>query len=696
MASRFYVTTPIYYINDVPHLGTAYTTIAADVLCRYHRLRGHESRMLTGTDEHGLKIQRAAEARGVAPGAHADEIAAVFRATWPKLGCAPDDFIRTSEPRHKKAVQELWSRIKARGDIYLGHYEGLYCVGCEAYYTEKDLEQPGNVCPLHKKPAESVKEESYFFRLSRYGDALLDYYKRNPTFVQPASRLNEVVSFVREGLQDLSVSRTTFEWGIPVPDDPKHVMYVWFDALANYMTALREPEDNTRFWPADVHLVGKDILRFHAVYWPAFLLSAGYGEAELPRQVFAHGFLTYSGQKMSKTLRNTISPVEVATALSEAAAAALPGGPGAAAGAPLVGVDVVRYCLMRAISFGQDGDFSLQDVLSRYGSELGNALGNLLNRVLPFAEEVPAKGALGPLEEELAGAQRQAAAAAATAFDANQPTRALDAIWTVIAAANLYIDKAAPWVAKKTDPARLGTIIATLIEQLEAISVMISPVMPVVAGRMREQLGLPPIAFEEGSDRWPMALPSRAPGEKLHRGSPIFPRLEKEKEAELLARFAPPRPDAEPGKADAKAGAKVDAQAGAKADSKAAPAASGGAEVAAPPARQGKSPVAFDDFARLDLRIGVVTSAERVKKKDRLLDLRVDTGDGAPRRIISGIAASYAPEELVGKRIVVICNLPPRDFGKGLVSEGMLLTAEVEGRVRTITVEDAAPGTPVF
>ncbi|WP_438041237.1 methionine--tRNA ligase [Sorangium sp. So ce128] len=688
MASRFYVTTPIYYINDVPHLGTAYTTIAADVLCRYHRLRGHESRMLTGTDEHGLKIQRAAEARGVAPGAHADEIAAVFRATWPKLGCAPDDFIRTSEPRHKKAVQELWSRIKARGDIYLGHYEGLYCVGCEAYYTEKDLEQPGNVCPLHKKPAESVKEESYFFRLSRYGDALLDYYKRNPTFVQPASRLNEVVSFVREGLQDLSVSRTTFEWGIPVPDDPKHVMYVWFDALANYMTALREPEDNTRFWPADVHLVGKDILRFHAVYWPAFLLSAGYGEAELPRQVFAHGFLTYSGQKMSKTLRNTISPVEVAAALSEAAAAALPGGPGAAAGAPLVGADVVRYCLMRAISFGQDGDFSLQDVLSRYGSELGNALGNLLNRVLPFAEEVPAKGALGPLEEELAGAQRQAAAAAATAFDANQPTRALDAIWTVIAAANLYIDKAAPWVAKKTDPARLGTIIATLIEQLEAISVMISPVMPVVAGRMREQLGLPPIAFEEGSDRWPMALPSRAPGEKLRRGSPIFPRLEKEKEAELLARFAPPRPDAEP--------AKADAQAGAKADSKAAPGASGGAEVAAPPARQGKSPVAFDDFARLDLRIGVVTSAERVKKKDRLLDLRVDTGDGAPRRIISGIAASYAPEELVGKRIVVICNLPPRDFGKGLVSEGMLLTAEVEGRVRTITVEDAAPGTPVL
>ncbi|WP_437813583.1 methionine--tRNA ligase [Sorangium sp. So ce1078] len=678
MASRFYVTTPIYYINDVPHLGTAYTTIAADVLCRYHRMRGHESRMLTGTDEHGLKIQRAAEARGIAPGAHADEIAAVFRATWPRLGCAPDDFIRTSEPRHKKAVQELWRRIQARGDIYLGHYEGLYCVGCEAYYTEKDLKQPGNVCPLHHRPAESVKEESYFFRLSRYGDALLDYYRRNPTFVQPASRLNEVMSFVREGLQDLSVSRTTFQWGIPVPGDPKHVMYVWFDALANYLTALMEPEDNTRFWPADVHLVGKDILRFHAVYWPAFLLSAGYSEAELPRQVFAHGFLTYSGQKMSKTLRNTISPVEVAEALSEATAAALPGGPGA----PPIGVDVVRYCLMRAISFGQDGDFSIQDVLARYASELGNALGNLLNRVLPFADEVPAKGEPGPLEEELKSAQRQASAAAAAAFDAHQPTRALDAIWTVIAAANLYVDKAAPWVAKKTDPKRLGTIVATLLEQLESISVMISPVMPVVASRMREQLGLPPLAPEAGRDQWPFDATARAPGEKLHRGSPIFPRLEKEKEAELLARFAPPQPDAEATKAASAA--------------KVAPEAKAAPEAPAQPARQGKGPVAFDDFARLDLRIGVVTSAERVKKKDRLLDLRVDTGDGAPRRIISGIAASYAPEELVGKRVVVICNLLPRDFGKGLVSEGMLLTAEVEGRVRTITVEDAAPGTPVL
>jgi methionyl-tRNA synthetase len=665
MASRFYVTTPIYYINDVPHLGSAYTTIAADVLCRYHRLRGDETRFLTGTDEHGLKIQRAAEERGIAPSALADEVSGVFRSTWPKLGCAPDDFIRTSEPRHKKHAQELWRKIEARGDIYLGHYEGLYCVGCEAYYTEKDLQQPGNVCPLHGKPAESVKEESYFFRLSRYTDTLLDFYQRNPTFVQPASRLNEVVSFVKERLLDLSVSRTTFQWGIPVPSDPRHVMYVWFDALTNYMTALAEPEDNSRFWPANVHLVGKDILRFHAVYWPAFLLSAGYGEEMLPKQVFAHGFLTYGGQKMSKSLRNTVSPVALAEAIS-----------------PTVGVDTVRYCLMRSISFGQDGDFSIQDVLSRYASDLGNALGNLLNRVLPFAETVPEKGVPGPLEEELLKAHRQGAAAAAGAFDASQPTRALDAIWAAIAAANAYVDKAAPWAAKKTDPARLGTIVATLVELLEAVSVMIAPVLPVVSALIREQLGLARLAPEIGRDHWPFALPSRASGGRLSRGVPIFPRLEKEKEAELLARFSPA----------------TEGQPAATTSDEAQPAAApgGGAPPAAARVADAKPAIAFDDFAKLDLRVGVVTSAERVKKKDKLLDLRVDTGEAAPRRIVAGIAASYAPEQLVGKRVVVICNLPPRDFGKGLMSEGMLLAADAGEGVRTVTVsDDAAPGARV-
>jgi methionyl-tRNA synthetase len=471
MASRFYVTTPIYYINDVPHLGSAYTTIAADLLSRYHRLRGHETRFLTGTDEHGLKIQRVAAEQGMSEQAYADGIAEQFRGTWPKLGCAFDDFIRTTEERHKRKVQELWTRIEKNGDIYLGHYEGLYCVGCEAYYTEKDLQQPGNICPQHGKPVETVKEESYFFRLSRYADKLLDHYAKNPGFVRPENRLNEVTSFVQGGLQDLSVSRATLKWGIPVPSDPKHVMFVWFDALSNYWTALTSPEDNTRFWPSAVHLVGKDILRQHAIYWPAFLMSAG---EPLPQQVFAHGFMTYNGKRMGKSLRNTISPVALAEALS-----------------PELGADVIRYCLMRSISFGQDGDFSIQDVLQRYSSELGNALGNLLNRVLPFADKVPEKGAAGPLEEKLAQAHAQGAAAAAKALDELSPTRALDAIWGVLAAANDYVDKAAPWAAKKNDPVRLGTIIATLVEELEAVSLMIAPVMPKVAAGMRAQLGLP-------------------------------------------------------------------------------------------------------------------------------------------------------------------------------------------------------------
>ncbi len=663
MKSPFYVTTPIYYINDVPHLGTAYTTIAADVLARYARLRGADTWFLTGTDEHGIKVQRVAEQKGTPPQEYADEVSAMFRATWPRLGCAPDDFIRTSEARHKAGVQDLWRKIRDRGDLFLGHYEGLYCVGCEAYYTEKDLKQPGNLCPIHGTAAETVKEESYFFRLSKYADRLLALYEKNPTFVQPTSRLNEVKSFVQAGLSDLSVSRTTFQWGIPVPDDAKHVMYVWFDALSNYLTAVQEPAERRRFWPASVHLVGKDILRFHAIYWPAFLMAAGYADDELPKQIFAHGFLTYGGQKMSKSLRNTISPADLAESLS-----------------PTVGVDAVRYCLMRAISFGQDGDFSIDDVLARYASELGNSLGNLLNRVQPFAKVVPSKGVTGPLEADLAAAHAEGAKAAAEAFDAYNPTRALDAIWTVCAAANVYVDKSAPWAAKKRgDDARLGTIVATLVEELEALSVMVAPVMPSVAAAMRAQLGLPAQAGVVGRDQWPFAAPTRSTGEALPGGAPIFPRFEKEKEQELRARFAPPP----------EAGAAPAAPEKAKTPPVAAPA-------AVAPAADAKPAVTYDDFAKLELKVGVVLSAERVKKKDKLLDLRVEIGEAEPRRIVAGIATSYAPEALVGKRVVVLANLPPREFGKGLVSQGMLLAAEDDAGIRLLTIDgESGPGAKV-
>jgi methionyl-tRNA synthetase len=667
---RFYISTPIYYINDVPHLGSAYTTIAADVMARYRKLRGDEARFLTGTDEHGLKVQRAAEERGITPDAFADEMSAKFREAWPKLGCAPDDFIRTSEPRHRTVVQEIWQKIEAKGDLYLGHYEGLYCVACEAYYTEKELAQPGNLCPTHKRPAESMKEESYFFRLSRYQDKLLEHFAQNPSFVEPQGRRSEVLSFIKEGLADLSVSRTTFKWGVPVPGDPRHVMYVWFDALANYYTALTSPEDNTRFWPEAVHFIGKDIVRFHAVYWPAFLMAA---DMPLPKRIFAHGFLTYNGQKMSKTLRNTISPAALAQAISSD-----------------IGADVLRYCLMRSISFGQDGDFSIDDVLQRYASELGNALGNLLNRVLPFADAVPEKGAAGPLEETLLEAHKKGAAAAAEAFDALSPTRALDAIWAVVMAANAYVDKAAPWAAKKNDPARLGTIVATLVELLAGVSLMIAPVMPRVADKMREQLGLPPVRGVIGADQWPLNLARIEPGSPLKKGEPIFPRLEKEKIAEIKAAFSPPPPPPAEGAAPTTPTAEKET---------AAPAA-GAPEAAAPAApaaaAAGKGTIAYEDFAKLDIRVGVVVSAERVKKKDKLLDLRVDTGDAAPRRIIAGIAAHYAPETLVGRRVVVLCNLAPREFGKGLVSEGMILAASSPSSVRALSVEgEAAPGTTV-
>ena len=657
MTERFYVTTPIYYINDVPHLGSAYTTIAADVLCRYHRLRGREAHFLTGTDEHGLKIQRAAEAREMEPAALAEQMSAKFREAWPQLGCVADDFIRTSEHRHEQGVQKLWRTIRDAGDIYLGHYAGLYCVGCEAYYTDKELTQPGNLCPVHGTPAEGVEEESYFFRLSKYGDRLLDLYERHPEFVSPLSRMNEVKSFVKSGLQDLSVSRTTFRWGIPVPDDPKHVMYVWFDALSNYWTALQQPQDNSRFWPASVHIVGKDILRFHAIYWPAFLMAAGFDDTELPRKILAHGFLTYGGRKMSKSLRNTVSPMDLARAIS-----------------PTVGVDTVRYCLMRAISFGQDGDFSVEDLLQRYASDLGNTLGNLLNRVLPFAPPELQAATPGPLEEELTRQVEKAAAAAASALDDYAPTKALEAIWAGLAAANHYVDQAAPWVAKKESPERLHTIVTTLVEALEAFSVMIAPVMPTVAAGMRTQLGLPPLTPELGTDRWPSTLPKRQPGTGLAPGKPLFPRPDKQHHAELIARFsAPDLAAAEGGE----------------------PSPSTDEATASPPA---KPTITFDDFAKLDIRIGVIKSAERIKRKDKLLSLQVDVGEGSLRHLVAGIAPYYEPADLVGRHIAVLCNLEPRKFAKKLVSEGMLLAAtdHTAERVRLIAVDgDVEPGSTV-
>ncbi len=680
----FYVTTPIYYVNDVPHLGTAYTTVIADALRRFHQLQGEATWMLTGTDEHGLKIERQATERGISPRAFVDEMSAPFRAAWPKLLAEPDDFIRTTEPRHKKFVQELWTTIEKRGDdLYEGEYEDWYCVGCESFKTEKEL-LPGNVCAIHLKPVEKVKEKTFFFRLSRYEKKLLDLYEKRPHFIKPDSRRNEVVSFVSSGLRDLSVSRTSFSWGIPVPGHEGHVMYVWFDALANYVSALAgAPKGDLRkdFWPPPetnkvLHLVGKDILRFHAVYWPAFLLAAGYTEDALPKQVYAHGFLTIDGQKMSKSLRNAVDPVRLAQTKE-------------------LGPDALRYHLLRAVAFGQDGDFDHAALIERYNADLGKNLGNLLNRTLGLCAKhtpgkTPAFGTETELEKDLADKLADLATRARGAWGSEEelaPHRALELTMALSSEANTYVDRAAPWAAAKAgDHARVGTILASLLEVLRALSVMIWPAMPSKSDAMRAQLGLPPLVAV-GSDQWPTTFAPRPAGEALGQAGPLFPTIDKDQEAALLARLVPPK---EKPVSDEKETPRAPLTAvGATPSPTGAP----------PPTTRYTEPpattpsIAYEQFVLTDLRVGLVRAAERVPKKDKLLKLAVDVGEPEPRTIVAGLALTFTPEQLVGKRVVVVANLMPREFGKGLVSHGMLLATGPSEALTLATVDgDVAPG----
>jgi methionyl-tRNA synthetase len=651
-------------VIDVPHLGHAYTTIAVDALRRYHLLRGHETRMLTGTDEHGQKIEREAQERGTTPIALATEMSARFRELWPKLEIAPDDFIRTTEKRHEDLAAELWKTVAAKGDIYLGDYEGWYCVGCEELKTEKEL-LPGNICPLHQRPVDRVKEKSYFFRLSSYQQRLLELYERHPEFVQPESRRNEVLSFVKGGLRDLSVSRTSFTWGIPVPGDPKHVMYVWFDALANYWTAVQDSEAHKKFWgeATILHLVGKDILRFHTVYWPAFLISAGL---PLPKTVFAHGFLTINGQKMSKSLRNAVEPLRTARAF------------GRVAGSDEAGADVLRYQLLRAIAFGQDGDLDLAAMVERYNADLGKNLGNLLARTLGLCAKLTGGktpgASLTDLEKDLLAEAKRAAQRAADEWDAVAPHRALEATWALSSAANQYVDRAAPWAeAKKGDQARVDTILATLLEVLRTLSVMIWPALPKKSDEMRAQLGLSPVVPRLGKDQWPAGAELRPAGEALAPASPLFPTVDEAGARALLESLtpaAPPAPEA--------ASASASASASAAASTSATASAAG---------------ISYEQFSTVDLRVGLVRSCERVPKKDKLLLLKVDLGEPEPRTIVAGLALSFQPEDLVGKRVVVVANLAPREFGKGLVSHGMLLATGPSEKLTLATVTtEVEPG----
>jgi len=673
--SRYYLTTPIYYVNDVPHLGTAYTTVIADAIARYHRMRGHDTRFLTGTDEHGQKIEEAAKAKGVEPKAFVDEAAAKFRAAWPPLHVQHDDFIRTTEKRHTDVVQDLWNKCLQNGFIYEGSYEGLYCVGCEAYYTEKELTQTpeGLKCPTGThKPAERVKEPTYFFKLSAFERPLLEFYEKNPGFVSPESRRNEVISFVKGGLQDLSISRASFSWGIPVPTDPKHVMYVWFDALTNYLSALG-PEGSSlrsRFWPCDLHLVGKDILRFHAIYWPAFLMAAGFSDQALPRKVFAHGFLTINGQKMSKSLRNVVEPVKLAN---------------------VFGADVVRFYLLREIAFGQDGDFSHLQLIARYNAELADSLGNLLNRTLglcqklrPNGASIDPRAARGDLENRLEEQARTALQGQNASWDEVAPHRAIDAVWVLIRAGNKYIDEAAPWAeAKKGDAgkARVDAILASALEVLRWISIMIWPVMPEVSDKIREQLGVLPIAPKAGEDLLHLVWEPRSDTSGLAAGTPIFPKIDADRQAQILGALgltetaAPmPRPEI-PGVGATKPSAAR----------------------AAKPALEPAAEITYEDFAKLDLRVGKVVSCERVPKSDKLLKCMIDLGEPEPRQVIAGIGKSFQPEELVGKQVTVVANLKPAKL-MGQESRGMILAASGgdESDLSLLSPgKDRSPGTRV-